>query len=99
MAREHRDATTIAMRQTWDLDIAWQFKARCRGSDANLFFSPTHLETKEERHVREEQAKAICSTCAVRVRCLDFALTTREPHGIWGGLNEHERRQLARKAV
>ena len=26
--------------------------------------------------------------------CLDYALAIREPHGIWGGLNEHERREL-----
>jgi hypothetical protein len=25
---------------------------------------------------------------------LDYALTIREPHGIWGGLNEGERRLI-----
>jgi WhiB family redox-sensing transcriptional regulator len=30
----------------------------------------------------------------VRGECLEYALTIREPHGIWGGLNEHERREL-----
>jgi WhiB family redox-sensing transcriptional regulator len=87
------------MRQTWDLDIAWQFKASCRGSDANLFFSPTHLETREERLHRESQAKSICTQCPVRNACLDFALTTREPHGIWGGMNELERRHAAARAA
>ena len=100
MAREARDVTAITMRQTWDLDISWQFEARCRGSDANLFFSPTHLETKEERQHREALAKTICADCKVRRACLAFALETRETHGIWGGLNELERRHaLARKAV
>ncbi len=87
------------MRQTWDLELNWQRKAGCRGSDANLFFSPTHLETKDERQAREMAAKAICSDCAVRRPCLEFALVTREPHGIWGGLNELERRQAERAAV
>lgn len=100
MAKNAKAASAIPMRQTWDLDIAWQFEARCRGSDANLFFSPTHLETKEERHQREALAKTICAECKVRRACLAFALETREPHGIWGGLNELERRHaLARKAV
>jgi WhiB family transcriptional regulator, redox-sensing transcriptional regulator len=95
-----REAPALTMRQTWDLDIQWQFKARCRGSDANLFFSPTHLETKEERQQREALAKTICAECTVRRACLAFALETRETHGIWGGLNELERRHaLARKAV
>jgi WhiB family redox-sensing transcriptional regulator len=88
------------MRPTWNLDLSWQARARCRGSDANLFFSPTHLEAREERLAREALAKAICAACDVRRQCLDFALATREPHGIWGGLNEIERRHLlARQAV
>jgi WhiB family transcriptional regulator, redox-sensing transcriptional regulator len=87
------------MRQTWDLELAWQSQAGCRGSDANLFFSPTHLETKDERQMREMAAKAICGACAVRKQCLDFALSTREPHGIWGGLNELERRHAVRAQV
>ena len=27
--------------------------------------------------------------------CLEYAIRIREPHGIWGGLNEVERKQLA----
>jgi hypothetical protein len=30
----------------------------------------------------------------VRAACLDYALSIREPHGIWGGLTEAERRLL-----
>ena len=100
MAKGAKAAPAIQMRQTWDLDISWQFEARCRGSDANVFFSPTHLETKEERQQREALAKNICAGCPVKRACLSFALETRETHGIWGGLNELERRHaLARKAV
>jgi WhiB family redox-sensing transcriptional regulator len=36
----------------------------------------------------------ICNGCAVRTDCLDFAVRVREPHGIWGGLTESERRLL-----
>ena len=100
MARGSRDAAAISMRQTWELGVTWQSDAGCRGSDANLFFSPTHMESKEERQSREVRAKLICSECTVRRQCLDFALATREPHGIWGGLNELERRHAAaRQAV
>jgi len=100
VARNAQTAAATGMRQTWDVDVAWQFEASCRGSDANLFFSPTQLESRDERHLREALAKSICAECKVRSRCLEFALMTREPHGIWGGLNELERRHaLARKAV
>lgn len=92
MVRKPRNAMAISMRPTWDHDLNWQSAARCRNSDATVFFAPTHLETKDERVQREGRAKAICSECGVRRACLDFAIVTRESHGIWGGLNEIERR-------
>ncbi len=57
-----------------------------------VFFPPHHAERKNERLSRERRAKAICASCPVLESCLDYALTIREPHGIWGGLNEMERR-------
>ena len=55
---------------------------------------PAHHETREERAEREQQAKAICEDCAVRTECLDYAIGTREPFGIWGGMTEYERKSL-----
>ena len=72
----------------------WQLKAACRGPHAAIFFPPSHFERKEEKEIRERRAKSICATCPVRHPCLDYALSIREPHGIWGGLNELERKQL-----
>ena len=94
-ATPRRSSAAVAVsRPTWDEDVDWQTQAACRGADANLFFAPTHQETKEERTAREAQAKSVCASCPVREQCLTFALTTRESHGIWGGLNEGERRHL-----
>ena len=82
------------------IDDVWQMKAACRGPQATIFFPPSHFERKDEKEAREGRAKAICATCSVRRQCLDYALRIKEPHGIWGGLNEVERRQLlARQAV
>jgi WhiB family redox-sensing transcriptional regulator len=72
----------------------WQQKAACRGPHAEVFFPPATAEPKEERLAREARAKAICATCVVRRDCLDYALKIREPHGIWGGLTELERKAL-----
>jgi WhiB family redox-sensing transcriptional regulator len=80
-------------------DEAWQAKAACRGPQAAVFFPPSHFERKDEKHEREERAKAICASCAVREPCLDYAIRIREPHGIWGGLNELERKQLLARRV
>ena len=75
----------------------WQFDAACRGEDSTLFFAPNYFEKREEKEAREARAKAICARCPVRDPCLAYALRIREPHGIWGGLNELERRQLLRQ--
>ena len=72
-------------------------KAACRGPQAEVFFPPSHFERKDEKVDREVRAKAICSTCAVKKECLEYAVAIREPHGIWGGLNELERRRVLRK--
>jgi WhiB family redox-sensing transcriptional regulator len=80
--------------ESWD--YGWQWLAACRGEDSALFFAPNYPEGKDERVSREGRAKALCARCPVRVECLDYALRTREPHGIWGGMNEMERRLLLR---
>lgn len=72
----------------------WQVKAACRGPQAAIFFPPSHFERKDEKEARENRAKGICTACSVRKPCLEYALGIREPHGIWGGLNEAERKKL-----
>lgn len=78
-------------------DDAWQVKAACRGPQALVFFPPSTFERKDEKQDRERRAKAICATCAVKQPCLDYALRIREPHGIWGGLSESERKRALEK--
>ncbi len=46
---------------------------------------------------KEAQAAAsiICQTpCPVRLECLEFALHTRQPAGVWGGMSTKERKLL-----
>ena len=84
---------------TRTLGEAWQARAACRGPQAAVFFPPTHAERKEDKAEREKRAKEICSGCVVQRDCLEYAIRIREPHGIWGGLNENERKQaLGRRA-
>ncbi len=77
-------------------EYGWQWQAACRGEEAGLFFAPNHYETKNQKDAREHRAKSICAGCPVRIDCLEYAVRIREPHGIWGGLNELERRHLVR---
>jgi len=78
---------------------SWQLEAACRGADAAYFFAPSHFEKRREKDAREAVAKAICMRCPVLVECREYALAIREAHGIWGGLNEMERRALLRSRV
>ena len=72
----------------------WRTRAACRGPETALFFPPSNTERREDREVREARAKAICRECLVQRECLEYAIRLGEMHGIWGGLNETERRGL-----
>jgi WhiB family redox-sensing transcriptional regulator len=76
------------------LDQAWQRNAACRGPAAVLFYPPSTPETRSDREGREARAKAMCAECPVCLQCREHALGSGEPHGIWGGLTEVERRVL-----
>lgn len=74
-------------------DWEWQLQAACRGMDSAGFFHPPG-ERRGARARRIEAAKTICQACPARAACLDHALRTREPYGIWGGHSEAERAEL-----
>lgn len=76
------------------IDENWQLDAACRGPQSVVFFPPTQFERKDDKLQREARAKEICADCRVQSDCLEYALSIREPHGIWGGLNEVERKVL-----
>lgn len=73
----------------------WREDAACLPFPAILFFGVDDNESPIERRAREDQAKSICANCSVRSDCLDFAISAREPYGIWGGLTELERKAAA----
>ena len=64
----------------------WRLDALCAETDPEAFFPEKGGSTRE--------AKRVCTGCAVRAECLEFALTNDERFGIWGGLSERERRRL-----
>jgi len=73
----------------------WQERAACRGPEStSVFFPPNVFERKDEKEEREAHAKAICAGCSVRRPCLEYAVSIKEWHGIWGGTNELERKVL-----
>ncbi|GAA2372394.1 WhiB family transcriptional regulator [Nonomuraea africana] len=66
-------------------------RAACLDEDPEIFF-PISLEGAGQAQV--EHAKSICGGCSVRAACLDYALSTRQTDGVWGGTTPTERRTL-----
>ena len=69
-----------------DGGLSWQERSLCAQTDPEAFFPEKGGSTRE--------AKRVCTTCEVRVECLEYALDHDERFGIWGGLSERERRRL-----
>ncbi|HUP70034.1 MAG TPA: WhiB family transcriptional regulator [Acidimicrobiales bacterium] len=71
------------------MNLTWRQHGACRGTDPDVFYPVSDEEA--------EPAKAICATCPVREPCLEYALSTRERDGVWGGATERERRRMIRQ--
>jgi WhiB family redox-sensing transcriptional regulator len=72
-------------------NLSWRELARCRGIDPEVFYPVSDDDEAAE------EAKSICAECPVREACLEYALTSREKEGVWGGLTERERRRVLRR--
>ncbi|MEU5716301.1 WhiB family transcriptional regulator [Streptomyces sp. NPDC020403] len=72
----------------------WRTHAACRDEDPDLFFP---IGSTGPALVQTEEAKAVCRQCPVREKCLDWALENGQDSGVWGGLDENERRALKRR--
>lgn len=75
-------------------DYSWRRNAICRDTDPELFFP---IGTTGQALLQIERAKLVCDECPVKDDCLDYAITTNQDTGIWGGTSEDERRQIRRE--
>jgi WhiB family transcriptional regulator, redox-sensing transcriptional regulator len=72
----------------------WRSAGACRSAEPDLFF-PISSVGPAERQI--ERAKKICSGCAVRRECLEFALSHDQVYGIWGGTTPEDRQRDRRR--
>ena len=70
--------------------LTWRDRGRCKGADPAVFYP-------EDDEDPGEEAKAVCETCSVREACLEYAISTRQGDGVWGGLTAVERHRLLRR--
>ena len=87
-------AITMESPRSWDASIEWRRDAACKDLDPNLFF-PIGVTGPAVDQIAA--AKSICGQCSAQAACLDFAITTNQEFGVWGGTTEDERRVLRRQ--
>ena len=80
--RSHEDVVPLT-------NQTWRQHAACRGVEPDIFYPASDEEV--------EVAKAVCAVCPVRQPCLEYALSSRERDGVWGGATEKERRRILRQ--
>jgi len=64
----------------------WADRGLCRAQAEQMF----------AEGAAQNEAKAVCVECPVRLDCLAYALDHREEYGVWGAMTERERRALLR---
>ena len=72
----------------------WRHKSACREEEPELFFP---IGNTGPALMQIEEARKVCNRCDVTELCLSWAIETGQDAGVWGGLNEDERRSLKRK--
>jgi WhiB family transcriptional regulator, redox-sensing transcriptional regulator len=71
------------------IQTAWMGKGACRNYEPSVFFPSDGVGV--------DRARKICATCPVTADCLEYALTNRIDHGVWGGASERERRRILKR--
>src|ERR1044072_9383285 len=67
----------------------WMLQARYRSLSPGEFFPSDGVGV--------DKASKICGQCPVQAACLEYALTYRIDHGVWGGASERERRRILKR--
>ena len=72
-----------------DADTSWMSRGNCRNFPPAMFFPSDGVGV--------DRARRICAGCEVASQCLEYAITERIDHGVWGGCSERERRRIAKR--
>ncbi|HCA87553.1 MAG TPA: hypothetical protein DEQ61_20040 [Streptomyces sp.] len=77
---------TTSTRETTD----WRDQALCREVDPEIMFP-------ESSQTAIDEAKQLCARCPVIDACSEWAITTGEQFGIWGGMDQGQRAKARRE--
>jgi WhiB family transcriptional regulator, redox-sensing transcriptional regulator len=71
------------------MESNWMQGGNCRNYPPATFFPSDGVGV--------DVARKICVSCPVKEPCLEYALTHRIDHGVWGGCSERERRRILKR--
>ena len=71
------------------METGWMARGKCRDLPPSTFFPSDGVGV--------DAARQVCGECPVQEACLEYALSHRIDHGVWGGASERERRRIARQ--
>ena len=71
------------------MDYDWMQHGNCRNYPPATFFPSDGVGV--------DIARKLCESCPVKQPCLEYALTERVDHGVWGGCSERERRRILKR--
>jgi len=71
------------------METTWMTRGSCANSNPEVFFPHDGIGV--------EIAKQVCAGCTVTAPCLEYALTNRVEHGVWGGCSERQRRRILKE--
>ncbi len=77
------------MSQPDETETDWMAYGNCAHRPPSLFFPSDGVGV--------EHARRICADCPVKDLCLEYALSHRIDHGVWGGCSERERRRILKR--
>lgn len=71
----------------------WRARAHCANTYPDAFFPDSKAGFYSGDGLTALQ---LCRACPVQQQCLEFALSTNQEFGIWGGTSEEQRRRMRR---
>lgn len=71
---------------------SWKDGALCRTSP-----EAQKVDYFSDNDAMKLKAKAFCGICAVQSECLDYAVSTNQGSGVWGGMDADERRAYRKR--
>ena len=77
------------MSQPDETETHWMAYGHCAHRPPSLFFPSDGVGVVV--------ARRICADCPVKDLCLEYALSHRIDHGVWGGCSERERRRILKR--